>query len=101
MALGEGLTQGQATIIAAGIAVGAASIAFLGILVTARSDRAWHEATLGAGRAAQHRQPETEALYSALGGLKRVVGFVSMTYRNMDRYVEGDCRGSIRCRGGT
>ncbi|MBY6388654.1 hypothetical protein HG717_32780 [Rhodococcus erythropolis] len=85
MALGEGLTQGQATIIAAAIALGAASIAFLGILVKARSDRALHEATLGEDRAVQHRQQVTEALLSALEAMNRAAELVSSDNPSMER----------------
>ncbi|BAE46007.1 hypothetical protein RER_pREL1-00640 (plasmid) [Rhodococcus erythropolis PR4] len=96
MALGEGLTQGQATIIAAGIAVGAASIAFLGILVKARSDRALHEATLGEDRAVQHRQQVTEALLSALEAMNRADELVSsnnpIMERDSDAYRDRDRR---------
>ncbi|WP_265155415.1 hypothetical protein [Rhodococcus qingshengii] len=85
MALGEGLTQGQATIIAAAIAIGAATIAFLGILVKARSDRALHEATLGEDRAVRHRQQVTEALLSALEAMNRAAELVSSNNPTMER----------------
>ncbi|MDV6277750.1 hypothetical protein R3Q06_30095 [Rhodococcus erythropolis] len=96
MALGEGLTQGQATIIAAAIALGAATIAFLGILVKARSDRALHQATLAEDRAVQHRQQVTEALLFALEAMNRAAELVSssnpIVERGSDAYRDRDSR---------
>lgn len=96
IALGEGLTQGQATIVASVIALAAATIAFLGVLVKARYDKVLHREKLAEDRAVQRRVQATEALLEALEAVNRAVELVSSDNptlpRDSDAYRDRDNR---------
>lgn len=96
LALGEGLTSGQATIIAACMALAAATIALLGVLIKARYDKVQHREKILEDRKIRRRAEATEAIIEALTVANRSYEMVSSDNpsfpRNSDTYKDRDSR---------